>query len=176
MDEFYTLKEEDIVNSIELEWERTFVKNLLIMFAVTAVVFTAIALFILLSSNLNKIFLVVPIWFLVFFIATSLPSILHSKSKTKDLTNNFKNYKKYEAVIINATYPNHNRNMMYYTLKMETESGAVVVKTTLMTINYLESTCGLKDYHNIKLLVLYNQDKNKVYLIKKISNFGSEGY
>ncbi len=156
------LTKEDIKNSIEYKWRIELIKNLLFSYLINLLATLPIMLFSLEFDDLLLAFIIWVIWNLIFGVFF-LANIFYYLYKNKYL---FKNYHKFKSYIVVLDHPYNSysyKRSTYYTCLIEDN----YIKKNVCT-NSCFSNDNIEEFNNQKVIGLYDDVLEKIYVIKKI--------
>ena len=97
-----------------------------------------------------------------------IPIIIYYGYKMNYLVKNYSKFYMYEVVLNEVSTSYFYRGAVYYCVKFEHNGKSIYVHTSPCFSSHFLSKIKLEEYNNKKVMVLYDSDLDKVYVIKKI--------
>lgn len=164
-----SLSKADIMESVEYKWRKHLFKTHLIIWGAIELC----TLFISTKGGFSDRE-VLEIGLSIFAMASTvcslifIPTIVYYGYKMKYLVKNFKNFHMYEVVLNEVSTSYLYSNFVYFTVKFEHNNKSIYVHTSPCFSSHFLSKIKLEEYNNKKVMVLYDSDLDKVYVIKKV--------
>lgn len=159
----------DIKNSVEYQWRKNSVKLLFNLWAVIAVVML-FAAFIISFDDIKNISLSFQIWLIVtaIYSAIFLPFIAYYCYKMVYLLKHYEDFYSYEVILDNVSTSYAYKGAVYYTVTVCDEGISRQVSTNPYFSSSIFAKFALEDYNNKKVIGLYDSEREKFYIVKKI--------
>ena len=161
---------DEIKNSVEYQWRKWQTKLSLLIFLIILLIPFFIGVFFLIFYNDLEIFeLVITEWISVSPLELILLSFsLYHYSKIRYLLKNYKKFNSYEVVLNQFSSSYLHRRSVYFTVTINYNGLSVKVETNPCFSTYFVSRFSLEDFINKKVVGLFDKDKGKFYIIKKV--------
>ena len=164
-----SLSKEEIKLSVDYIWRKHLFKTHLIIWG-------AIELCILFLSTVRGLFdrevleigLSIFAMFSTVYSLIFIPIIIYYGYKMNYLVKNYSKFYMYEVVLNEVSTSYFYRGAVYYCVKFEHNGKSIYVHTSPCFSSHFLSKIKLEEYNNKKVMVLYDSDLDKVYVIKKI--------
>lgn len=159
----------EIKNSVEFQWRKSQVKIYLVIWLII-VCLTIFIPFIDFVSDSELLISGIVSWlctigFLgLFFWSFSI----FSYSKMRYLLKNYKKFNSYEVILDKVSTSYAYRCAIYYTVIVNNDGLSTKVDTNPYFSSSLMSKFSCEDYNNKKVVGLYDNKKNKFYIIKRV--------
>ena len=159
---------EDIKNSVEYQWRKTSFCWLLVIWAVIAVVMLFSVLII--GFNNIKAGMGLQVWLIVMAIysAIYLPFVAYYGYKMLYILKRYTEFNSYEVMLDNVSTSYTYRGAVYYTVVINCEGETRQVCTNAYFSSSIFAKFTLEDYNNKKVLGLYDDQRGKFYIVKKV--------
>lgn len=168
------LTKEDIKNSVEYQWRKCSLQLLLFLWGIIVMMTLFIALFETLIGSVDD-WEMIGLCFQVWLIVTSLYSVLLFMPfaafycyKMGYLRRHYGEWKQYEVTLDNVSTSMTHRGAVYYTVALCEEGVARQVCTSPCFSSSIFAHFVLEDYHNKRVIGLYDCKADKFYIVKKL--------
>ncbi len=160
-----TIDSIDIKQSCEYRWRMYHFKMAWIVLAL-AFLFAFIGASVTAKGNFEVVLLTMCI-VVGMYLVCYLPFALYYLTKANSLVNNYKNYSLHQVELTNVKTSFWYRYSVYYTVTITVNGVQKEVNTNSIFSNAWFSPVKLDDYNNQKVWVLYDQEKDKAYVVGK---------
>lgn len=164
-----SLSKEEIKLSVDYIWRKHLFKTHLIIWGAielcTLFLSTVRGLFDreVLEIGLSIFAMLSTVYSLIF-----IPIIIYYGYKMNYLVKNYNKFYMYEVVLNEVSTSYFYRGAVYYCVKFEHNGKSIYVHTSPCFSSHFLSKIKLEEYNNKKVMVLYDSDLDKVYVIKKV--------
>ena len=97
-----------------------------------------------------------------------MPIAAYYLSKMRYLLRHYHNFDSYEVVLNNLSTSYFYRGSIFYTVEIMYEGSKRNVNTNPYFSNFLFSKFSINDFNNTKVVGLYDVNKDKFYIVKKV--------
>lgn len=160
---------EDIKDSVESQWQKSQIKLCLYIWGIISI----LTLFVPLIGSISD-FSLLPtgmlIWICWIFLIGLLFGIriLYYHHKVKYLLKNYKKFSCHEVVLDNFSTSILYKNSIFYSVKINEGNQEKIVNTNPYFSNFSLAKLLPSEYNGKKVLGLYDDSKDKFYIIKKV--------
>ena len=161
---------EDIKNSVEYRWRLSSIKWLLVLWAVIGVVMLVVSLITYLY-DMENIDLSIQIWLIVvgIYSVILLPFVLFYGYKMLYLLKHYGEFASYEVTLDNVSTSYAYKGAVYYKVTINEGGRTIKVDTNPYFSSGVFAPFALEDYNNKRVVGLYDSEKDKFYIIKKVN-------
>ncbi len=158
---------EEIKNSVEYQWRKGNINQYLIIWLIVSIV-TLIVPLIEITINLEFVWMGFLMWLIwSFFMGLLFGSLAFFEyRKNQYLLKNYKNFSIYEVLLDNFATSIGYKSCVYYKVKIDVFGCMKIVDTNPYFSDSIFSKFSPEDYNNKKVIGLYDEYKNKFYIIK----------
>ena len=165
---------EEIKNSVEYQWRKENIQRLLVVWLILAVATLFVPLILIFANedySIELLGLGMLIWgcCIVGYGLLLGGFSLFYYLKNAYLLKNYKNFKAYEVVLDNLSTSYAYKGSIYYTVKIIDGETTKTVDTNPYFSNLLFSKFPPNKFNNKKVVGLYDSQRDKFYIIKKIN-------
>ncbi|MBR6637286.1 MAG: hypothetical protein IKK96_00340 [Lachnospiraceae bacterium] len=168
---------EDVKKTLDCVFIRKTIKVGLIFLAI-AELFTYISIMIQYRENIMKGFISATVPGVMFLIFFAIPCIC-CFCKYRSIVNNYKNYDVYEVVLDTPKWVKFQggrggRAYRYIVTFTTKHNQTITTKTSALWSDGVFSVFDKRDYDNKKVKILYDEQKDKVYVLGKVKRIGEQ--
>lgn len=161
---------EEIKDSLEIRWREYNNKHVLVIF----LAFFVISLLIPILGSINNIkslginFLN---WFCCMIIFGIVILIFNRNNyvKIKYILKNYKNFSIHEVILDNYCTSYSHKGSLYYKVRIDYDGISKIIKTNPYFSSSTTSKFSFRNYHNKKVVGLYDSRFEKFYIVRKIN-------
>lgn len=170
MNEFTTA---EIKESVEYQWRIAQTRIFLALFGIMSlfgfIVVTIVCSRIKLPiEEVLKYFLIAMLATEIFFVVLFFPSVLFYYLKAKRLITTYSEYKSYVVTLDKPSTSYSYRGAVYYTVHIRDDKISKLVETNPYFSSSFFSKFELEEYNNKTVVGLYDEKKDKFYILKKV--------
>ncbi len=159
----------EIKNSVEFQWRKSQVKSYLVIWLIIVCLTIFIPVIICASDDELLISGIVSWLCTIGFLGLFFwPFSIFSYSKMRYLLKNYQKFNSYEVVLDKVSTSYAYRRAIYYTVIVNDEGLSKKVDTNPYFSSSLLSKFSCEDYNNKKVVGLYDDKKNKFYIVKRV--------
>lgn len=167
------LTKKEIKNSVEYQWRKHSLQLLLFIWGIIAIV-TFVVFFgrlIVNVGDLESMWLCFQVWLLVtllYSVLLFLPGVAFYYYKMMYLRGHYGEWDRYEVTLDKVSVSMTHRGAAYYTVSLCDEGVTRQVRTNPCFSSGIFASFVIEDYHNKKVIGLYDRKADKLYIVKKI--------